>query len=264
MTPRLDPLGWLLVALVGWALAFVIVALTGFGGHWRALPDDPSLAPALPRAVTTASGSALGPLDAYAAAFNRPLFFPNRKPAMAHVPGKSANDHPLDAILTSVIDTPTLKMAIVQDPKSHQSLRVREGQALGGNYGGWKLTALAPRQATFDSDGMGQATLDLRVYNGKGGEEPTRMGLTPQAVAAVILAPPRPPPQPGDAGSAGDDSASNATDTGNADGGGSDASQAAASAAADAAAQQAEQIRQRIEERRQQAQPAQPPNEKNQ
>lgn len=260
MSLRLEPRSWLLVAVAGWAVGCALVSLAGFGGYAPSLPAEhhpPAAAPDLPGAATHA---VLAPLDVYAQAWEHPLFFPDRKAANAHVPGKSADDHPLDALLTSVIITPTLRMAIVQDPKSHQSLRVRQGQPVGGVYGGWKLSDVQPRAATFESDSQGQATLDLRIFNGRGGPEPTRPGLTPQAVAAgAAAATETTPPPPVDAGSA---------DSGRADAGGNPASDAASggpsadaadSSAADQAAaqavaeQQAEQIRRRIEERRRQA-----------
>ncbi|MBS0194278.1 MAG: hypothetical protein JSR34_08520 [Proteobacteria bacterium] len=268
--PRLEPLSWLLVAVAGWALACALIALAGFGGRWKPLPDDSSLAPRLPRLPAATTGSTMGPLDSYAQAYNHPLFFPDRKPAAAHVPGKGGgDDHPLDATLTSVIITPTLKMAIVQDPKTHQSLRVREGQSLGGAYSAWKLTDIAPRSATFHSDSQGDTSLDLRVFNGKGGEDPTRMGLTPQVTAGLAASAQRGAPGAPADGTATTDAAAPAdAGSGNA---GTDGSQAAATADANQAAadaannasqtaqQQADEIRRRIEERRQQAQQAQPP-----
>lgn len=252
MIRRLEPTSWLLLALAGWALAFVVVALIGFGGRTSPLPDDAALAPKLPPVPHFVTGSVLKPLDAYGEAFNHPLFFPNRKPANARIPGKNgADSHPLDVQLTSVIMTPNLQMAIVQDPKTHQSLRVREGQPIGGSYQGWTLTGLSPRTADFDGGAQGQQTLELRVFDGKGGEEPTRMGLTPQAVAAGVLGNQRMPPPPAQAPPADDgqgrpdapaDAAQNSDD-----GGSPDASQSA-----EAAAQAAEEIRHRIEQRRQQ------------
>ena len=247
MLRRLEPLSWLLVAVAGWALACVVVAMSGFGGRYTLLPDNPSLVPSLPASPTTASRSTMGPLDAYAEAFNHPLFFPDRKPAAAHVPGQSAaSAQPLDVVLTSVIMTPTLQMAIVQDPKSKASLRVREGQPLGGAYAGWKLSGLSPRSATFDSDSQGQTTLDLRVFDGKGGEEPTRNGLTPQVVASGALGvPPGRRPMPMPPAPMQKDAQPDAADA--------DAANTANNVAAQAA-QQAEEIRRRIELRRQQAQ----------
>jgi general secretion pathway protein N len=256
MLRRLDPRSWLLVAVAGWALLCAIVALGGFGGTYTLLPDDSRLAPPLPKVPLSSARTPLGPLEAYAEAANRPLFYPDRKPIAVHVPGQaSADAQPLDVSLTSVVITPSLQMAIVQDNKTKESLRVREGQALGGPYAGWKMVAMTPRSAVFDGGSLGQQTLELRVFDGQGGEEPTQMGLTPQAIAngAVAPATPRPPangggnpdaPQPPDA-----PQNQSATDAINAA-----AANEAANNAATEAAQQAEQIRRRIEQRRQQAQ----------
>ncbi len=272
MIGRLEPRSWLLVALAGWSLAFAVVALVGFGGRSAPLPDNHGLAPDLPTVPNTAAHPALRPLEAYAQAYDHPLFFPDRKPAAAHVPGKSADDHPLDAVLTGIIKTPTLQMAIVQDPKTHRALRVREGQPIGGPYGGWKLTEVQPRAATFQSDSQGTSTLDLRIYNGKGGPEPTHMGLTPQAVAAGVLgvlqrATGTDVPADADAAStnAGQDAGQDAAkDDATAPDPQASAGDAAAQATAQAALHQAEMIRRRIEARRRQALQARQSNESSQ
>ena len=256
MIRRLDPRSWLLVAVAGWALLCAIVALGGFGGRYSLLDDDPKLAPPLPKVPLASARSPLGPLEIYAEAANRPLFYPDRKPIAVHVPGQTdADAQPLDVTLTSIIITPSLQMAIVQDNKTKKSLRAREGQALGDPYTGWKLVAMTPRSVVFDGGAQGQTTLQLRVFDGHGGEEPTRMGLTPQAVAsgAVPIARPQPPAdgnadaqQPADA-----PQVQPPTDAMNA---AANAANEAANNAANQAAQQAEQIRRRIEERRQRAQ----------
>jgi general secretion pathway protein N len=255
MRTRFEPLTYVLAAVAGWAVVCVVVSMTGFGGHYELLPDNPALAPRLPAIATASPHSTMGPLEVYAEASNHPLFYPNRKPVAVHVPGQDTTPaQALDVVLTSVIMTPTLQMAIVQEPKTRQSMRVHEGQPIGGAYGSWKLTGLSPRSATFDGGSQGETTLDLRVFDGKGGEEPTRTGLTPQVVASGVLGPARgaantdpnaananmpPPPPPPDA----------ANDTA-----ATDAANVAANNAAVLAAQQAEQIRQRIQQRRQQAQ----------
>ena len=264
MNIRLDARGWLLIAVAGWALVCAIVALTGFGGRYRLLADDPALTPSLPTPTRASARSTMGPLEAYAEAANHPLFYPDRKPIAVHVAGQKSTAQPLNVTLTSVIITPTLQMVIVQDAQTRESLRVREGQALGGNYSDWKLVAMTPRSAVFDGGPQGKTTLDLQVYGGHGGEEPTRMGLTPQAVASGILgAPPPPPPPPTAATLAANANAVPPPEV--AQQSATDAATDAANAAAEAA-QQAEQIRQRIEARRQQVQAqggnAPPPNEK--
>ena len=257
MLRRLEPRSWLLVAIAGWALLCAIVALGGFGGRYSLLADDAKLAPPLPKVPLASARTALGPLEAYAEAANRPLFYPDRKPIAVHVPGQTAADaQPLEVTLTSVIMTPSLKMAIVQDNKTKEILRVRQGQALGGLYAGWKLVSISPRSAVFEGGSQGQTTLELRVFDGQGGEEPTQMGLTPQAIAsgAVATGQPQPPASGGNADPPQPVEVPQPQPSSDAMNAAANAANEAANNAANEAAQQAEQIRRRIEERRQRAQ----------
>ena len=184
MFTRLTALNWLLAAVAAWALGVAILALAGFGGRYRLHPDDPSLVPPLPSTTVQVGRSPLGPLELYAEAANRPLFYPDRKPARVKVGNDADAQQPLNVVLTSIIITPTLRMAIVRDTASGKSLRVREGQPLEGGPAGWKLVAISRLQAVFES-GQGRSTLDLRVFDGQGAEPPTPNGLTPQAISAA-------------------------------------------------------------------------------
>ena len=134
MRIRLDARDWLLIAIAAWALLCAIVALSGFGGRYRLLADDPSQVPVLPNVAKASAHPTLGPLETYAAAADRPLFYPDRKPIAVHVPGQNSSAQPFNVILTSVIITPNLQMAIVQDTQTRQSFRARQGQALEGTY----------------------------------------------------------------------------------------------------------------------------------
>ena len=242
MPSRIDPRGWLLIAVAGWALLCAIVAVAGFGGRYQLLPDDPSQLPTLPSISLVDAKPPLGPMQSYAAASDRPLFYPDRKPISVHIAGQGPAGHALNVTLTSVIITPKLQMAIVQDNDSHASFRAREGQPLEGDYAAWRLVAITPRSAVFDGGAQGKQTLQLRVFDGHGGEPPTPMGLTPQAVASGALgaspSPPMMPPHPG------------MPPLPNAE----QSPSAVATLAAAEAERQAEQIRQRIEQRRLQAQ----------
>jgi general secretion pathway protein N len=183
---RFSASNWLLAAAAAWALGVAILALSGFGGRYRLYPDDPSLLPQLPSTVVQAARSPLGALELYAEAADRPLFYPDRKPVQARVGTDAAAQQPLNVVLTSIIITPTLRMAIVHDNTTNKSLRVREGKQLEGGPTGWKLVAVSRQQAIFESS-QGRTTLDLRVFNGQGGEPPTPNGLTPQAVSAANI-----------------------------------------------------------------------------
>ncbi len=256
MLARFTPLNWLLVALATWALGFALVTLAGFGGRYTLEGDNPGLAPALPSARVSASKPALQPLQAYAEAANRPLFYPDRRPTTARAVDTPA-DQPLDVVLTSVIITPQLRMAIVHDNASNKSLGVREGQPIIGGPQGWKLVEVTPRQAIFEGAG-GRSSLDLRVFNGQGGEPPTANGLNPQVVSASNANPPPPPPMPQPPATPVLDP--NAVppmmraDAANAQAAAQAATEAADAASNAEAASAAEAIRQRIEARRKQAQ----------
>ncbi len=257
MLARFTPLNWLLAALAVWALGFAIVALTGFGGRYTLQGDNASLAPALPSGRVTVSKPALQPLQAYAEASSRPLFYPDRKPTTAKAVDTPA-DQPLDVVLTSVIITPQLRMAIVHDNASSKSLGVREGQPIVGGPQGWKLVEVTPRQAIFEGSG-GRSTLDLRVFNGQGGEAPTANGLNPQVVSATNSNPPPPPPPIPKPPAVPDLDPNAVPPIMRADAANAQAAAQAATETADAvnnalAAGAAEAIRQRIEARRKQAQ----------
>jgi general secretion pathway protein N len=174
------PRTWLLATVAGWALVLWVLSLLGLGEYVQLLPDDPSLAARLPQ-LAAASPERLGPLSQYAETSARPLFSEDRRPQPFSIaPEGDANAPPaFDFILTSVLLTPTLKMAIVQPSAGGESTRIKLGDAAAAQPS-WRLTALNPRSAIFDGPD-GQKTLDLRVYDGTGGESPTADHATSQA-----------------------------------------------------------------------------------
>ena len=243
MPARIDPRGWLLIAIAGWALLCAVVAVSGFGGRYRLLADDPSQLESLPSVASANTASPLGPMADYAAASERPLFYADRKPIAVHVAGSGDAGRPLDVTLTSVLITPSLQMVIVQDNHTGKSFRAHEGQPLEGDYAGWRLVAMTPRSAVFDGGAQGKITLQLRVFDGHGGEPPTNAG--PEALANGM--PGAPPSSPAPAASVQANGAGPASSD-------NQSPSAVATLAAAEAQRQAEQIRQRIEARRLQAQ----------
>jgi general secretion pathway protein N len=183
------PRTWLLATVAGWALVLWVLSLLGLGEHVQLLPDDPSLAAHLPQ-LAAASPERLGPLSQYAETSARPLFSEDRRPQPFSIaPEGDANAPPaFDFILTSVLLTPTLKMAIVQPSAGGESTRIKLGDAAAAQPS-WRLTALNPRSAIFDGPD-GQKTLDLRVYDGTGGEPSTANGTNGQAGANLLPANP--------------------------------------------------------------------------
>ena len=169
MISALRPASALLAGLAVWALCTVVLALFGLGGRVGPHPPDGMLTPAMPVVKLDAVGARLGPARDYMEVGNRPLFSRDRRPApMAADPGQA--QVPLEVNLTSVLITPNLKLAIVQNLGDGASRRVRLGDTLEGTA--WRLVQLEPRRAVFEGPD-GQRDLALRVFDGAGGQSPT-------------------------------------------------------------------------------------------
>ena len=203
------PRTWLLGTVAGWALLVWLLALLGMGNHVQHLPEDPSLVPRLPQ-LAPPPPERLGALSQYSEISARPLFSEDRRPQPFSLTADSDGDNApkFDYVLTSVLITPTLKMAIVQPSAGGDSIRVKLGQAADA-LPSYRLTALNPRSAIFEGPD-GEHALDLRVFDGNGGQPPTAVqsptdnsdadatGAQPAANAARNATPPRatraPPP----------------------------------------------------------------------
>lgn len=183
---------WVLATLAGWALLLLVLALLGMGGRVQLLPDDPSLQWRLPQ-LAPAPPERLGPLAQYAEIGTRPLFSEDRRPQPFSLTseGDEAAAPAFDFVLTSVLLTPGLRMAIVQPSAGGESIRIKLGEA-AESQPSWRLTELTPRNAVFEGPD-GRKSLDLRVFNGTGGEPPTALGSAGQpAPGAKAPAMPKP------------------------------------------------------------------------
>lgn len=181
MVSALRPAGVVLAGIAAWALCLVVLALLGLGGRVGPHPEDGALVPALPVVTLDAVGSRLGPASDYLEVGNRPLFSRDRRPApMTADTGTVAV--PLEVNLTSVLITPGLKLAIVQNTSDGASRRVRLGDVLEGTD--WRLIQLEPRRAVFEG-AEGQRDLALRVFDGSGGQSPTPQATGPVPAAAT-------------------------------------------------------------------------------
>lgn len=166
---------WLLGGAAAWALLAWALALAGMGAHAPPLADDPALLQRLPQ-PRAAAPAALGPPGQYAAVSGRPLFSENRqpKPFFVQGEGEAAPTQAFDYVLTSVLIAGPTRLAILQSPDGAQSLRVKLGES-HESQPAWRLSALSPRSATFEGPD-GQRTLELRVFDGQGGQQPTPAG----------------------------------------------------------------------------------------
>lgn len=159
------PLTWLLAACAGWALLLWLAALLGLG---NTVAPTPTIAAdgALPQAGPI-TPDRIGPLGQYAEAASRPVFTSDRRPRAFMATGPDGDvagvqEQTLDFILTGVLISPQVRLAILQPTGGGESVRVREGASPEG-ASGWRLVEVQPRRAVFQGGG-GDSTLDLRVY----------------------------------------------------------------------------------------------------
>jgi len=181
------PRTWLLATVAGWALSLWLLALLGLGGRIEPLPDDPSLNKPLPQ-LTPAAPERLGPLAQYNEIGARPLFSEDRRPQPFTLqPEGEGEAEPVtfDYVLTSVLLAPGLRMAIVQPTNGGESIRIKLGQT-PDEAPAWRLVALNPRSAIFQGPD-GERVLDLRTFDGSGGEAPTTMRPQPPPPTATTI-----------------------------------------------------------------------------
>lgn len=170
----LRPLTLLLAACCLWAVCLLGLSLAGLGSRF-APPAEGIAAPALPKVNLARTESRLGPLASYVEVGQRPLLSADRRPGLvAAAGGEGAAE--LDVVLTSVLITRNLKLAIFTDNKDASSRRVRLGDMISGSN--WRLVQLEPRRAVLEGP-SGQRDLGLRVFDGKGGQSPTSVVAVP-------------------------------------------------------------------------------------
>ncbi len=167
------PRTWLLATVAGWALLVWLLSLANMGGLVARLPDDPTLLRALPP-VPKAQPERIGPLAQYAETAQRPLFSEDRRPQPFSLQpqGEGEENKTFDFVLTSVLITPQVQMAIVQPAAGGESIRMKMDEA-PAEAQGWRLVSVQPRAATFIGP-QGEKTLELRTFDGKGGTAPTQ------------------------------------------------------------------------------------------
>ena len=190
---RLDNAGprtWLIAAVAAWAVLALLLAIIGMGGHVAAIDPGEDMRQALPP-VPPAKARQLGPMEQYAEISARPLFSSNRKPqpfTLRNDEGE-AEDSSFDYVLTSVLITPRLKMAIIQPADGSESVRVKLDEA-PESHPAWRLVELAARSAVFEGP-EGRRNMELRVFNGEGGRAPTATNPPGSAPPAGLPDPPR-------------------------------------------------------------------------
>lgn len=176
---------WLLAAVALWAVCTWVLAAAGLGGRVQPLDEDPALLQPLP-AGELAAGQRLGPLPQYAQIVDRPLFASDRRHRPFFLESDGGGEPGLDGfdvVLTSVLITPALEMAIVQPSDGGDAISFKVGES-ARQAPDWTLVSVAPRQATFAGPD-GERTLEMRLFDGVGGQPPTPLDAGAAATAAT-------------------------------------------------------------------------------
>lgn len=167
------PRTWLFAVLAGWAVLAWVLALAGLGRRISPLDPDPSLLPTLPKPQATVA-SRLGPAQQYSAISERPLFSSDRKPKPFVLKADNEGGEqakPFDYVLTSVLLGPRTQIAIVQPTGGGDSVSFKLNESAVA-VPSWRLVAVEPRSATFTGP-EGERTLELRKFDGNGGQPAT-------------------------------------------------------------------------------------------
>jgi hypothetical protein len=169
-----NPVGQALAVLAG-GLAVVMLllavawSLPPDSGPAESDADDPALQVHVPRLPDSP------PLEDFAVVTDRPVFNESRQPELgADAAGEGdadgESDAPVDApelILAGVVITPSLKMVTLREKKARESLVAFEGQPLQGDYGGWHVSHIAPREITLASGDGRELQLQLQIHDAK-------------------------------------------------------------------------------------------------
>jgi len=170
---RIEAIGlrtvWL-ATLALWGLLIWALGLAGLGQRIVPLPDDPSMTQRLP-SLPAASAERLGDYSRYAEIAARPVFAEDRRPHPFFLSADNGQGAAPSVRLTGVLLTDSFKMATLTTEQG-ESLRLQEGH---DPVKGWRLLSLEPRRAVVSGSG-GSQTLELQVFDGKGGQPPTALG----------------------------------------------------------------------------------------
>ncbi len=191
-----------LLALVGTFGALDVAQRLGVGTGY-VLPEGVRGTPAAPLSLKR-DAFKLPVWTEYATVLDRPIFNEDRKPtpvteAVADKP-TGVEVQPLNATLTSVIITPTVKIAIVKDNNTGVSEVVRVGRPLPGEQKGWSLVEVSARGATFEGQGLGRQALELAVNEASAGVQmmpgsaPEAGKPPPPGMSPAVVPTPTPPP----------------------------------------------------------------------
>jgi general secretion pathway protein N len=194
MNARLSQLLTLVLAGVcGFFLLLIILFQFGVGRGYRWWPlDDTSTLSGQGRDLDHSSFS-LPAWDSYADVNKRPLFNEDRRPTPPPPPeaaiSTAAPIPHLNVVLSGVIISKKVRLALIKENGKPTSTAVKEGGALGGDLAAWSLAQVKPRAAIFKSS-AGES-VEVELIASAIDQKPTPPSNPPAAVN-----PAQPQPQP--------------------------------------------------------------------
>lgn len=168
-----NPLGIALVAIGG----FLALLALGMAIVWS-LPvtvgADDAVTDVAPGDMTPLVAEEAGSLDDYRIVDERPVFNESRSPEVVAVEdaiddsvdqGIAVQDAP-EVKLTGVIITPGMKIAsLTPADTSQESVMAHEGQSLTGEFVGWQVSVVNPRNVVLESTDGRKLELELQVHD---------------------------------------------------------------------------------------------------
>ncbi len=126
----------------------------------------------------------------------RPIFNDDRKPSpeapAESVASEAAPAQPLNVILTGIILTPELRLAMLRDNVKNIGVALKEGMPMPGDQGSWTLVKIKPRSAVFKGSGDDNIEVELTAAaDAQKQAQPGKPGYIPNS-----LQPPSPMPMP--------------------------------------------------------------------
>ncbi len=161
------------LVLVGGCVVLAAAAglfASGWSGDIEPLPPAQARALAL-QDMSSVEAFDLGDVEQYAEIGERPLFEADRRPPPPEIDeGSSGGEEdlappePLDVVIGGIIVAGEMKLALLTDNKSRETMRVREGGHLEGDLADWVLASIEPRKLRFEGGGE-PVEMELQVHN---------------------------------------------------------------------------------------------------
>lgn len=153
-------------------------------------------------ALQTARSPGLPEFSEFSMVLERPVFFEDRTLPVIELAddgeqGETPEESPapvaelpaLKAKVAGIIITPELKIAMVTDNDSRETLILREGMAMAGDKSVWKISEIQPRGVRFETDSGKSEQLELEVETkalAAGAQPPVRSAAAaPQEAVAA-------------------------------------------------------------------------------